>query len=134
MRVPVVRTGEAMRTGSVARSTSAAGFSVPDPAPAETASVPAGELAPVALGGMIALQELGDECAEDRAARRRGHALLAALAALQRALLTEAGDPEPLARLAGLAEQVPAAADPRLREAVAAIVLRARVELAKRGL
>ncbi len=96
--------------------------------------MPVGEAAPVMLGGMIELQELGDECLEDRAARRRGHELLAALSALQRALLADTGNPAPLARLAGLAEEIPAASDPRLREVVAAIVLRARVELAKRGL
>ncbi len=134
MRVPVVRVDGTMRMGSAARSTGAAGFSVPEAVPLGTAAVPVGEAAPVMLGGMIALQELGDECLEDRAARRRGHALLAALSALQRALLAETGDPEPLMRLVGLAEEVPPAADPRLREAVAAIVLRARVELAKRGL
>lgn len=134
MRVPVARVDGAMRMGPVARSTSVAGFSVPEPVPGGTAAVPVGEAAPVMLGGMIALQELGDECLEDRSARRRGHELLAALSALQRALLAETGNPEPLARLAALADEVPAAADPRLREAVAAIVLRARVELAKRGL
>jgi hypothetical protein len=124
-----------MRVGLPARSTSAGGFSVPEAAPVGgNAAVSVGEAGPVMLGGMIALQELGDERLEDRAARRRGHELLAALSGLQRALLADADDLEPLARLAGLAAEIPAAADPRLKEAVAAIVLRARVELAKRGL
>ncbi len=66
----------------------------------------------------------------DRAARRRGRDMLAALAELQRALL--GGDAGPaLARLAVLATEVPRAFDPGLDAVVSAIALRARVELAR---
>ncbi len=78
------------------------------------------------MGGMLALQEMPGEEVADREARRRGHDLLEALAAMQRGLLgLEGADPR---RLARLAEAVPAASDPGLREAVAAIALRARIE------
>ncbi len=107
----------------------AAGFRVPEHgrAPATAAA------AEVALSGMLALQEIDDPEQRDRAARRRGQALLAELAALQRTLLSAAGDipAAGLHRLAALAQAVPLATDPALRQAVAAIVLRCRVELAR---
>jgi hypothetical protein len=59
--------------------------------------------------------------------------LLAELAALQREVLAGAPDAARLARLTGMAAEVPEAADPRLRDAVAAIALRARVEAARYG-
>jgi hypothetical protein len=78
---------------------------------------------------MLALQEMPDPHLADREARRRGQDILAALAALQRALLGAGPlDPETLARLA---QDVPVAADPALRAAVAALVLRARIEGAR---
>jgi hypothetical protein len=86
---------------------------------------------PATLAGALALQEFGCEAPQDRAARRRGYDLLTGLRALHRALLAESPDPEPLADLARLATQVPEAADPRLREVIAELVLRARVELAR---
>jgi hypothetical protein len=93
--------------------------------------------AEVSLGAMLAIQETESAAVRDRAARRRGQDMLAALAALQRALLVGGSDPGDseggLGRLAALTEQVPEAADPALREAVAAVTLRARVELARHG-
>jgi len=90
------------------------------------------EPAEVGLAGMLALQEVQGEAVGDRAAQRRGQDLLAELVALQRALLGEDPADLPLARLVLLAAEVPEAADPALRAAVAAIVLRARIELARR--
>lgn len=93
------------------------------------------ELAEPSLAGLLALQEeLDGGPVRDRAARRRGRDLLDELAGLQRALLSGPPAPERLARLAEMAEQVPEAADPRLRDAVNAIVLRARVEAARYGM
>ena len=66
-----------------------------------------------------------------REARRRGQEMLAALARLQRALLEGHRDLPGLRRLADLAEDVPQAADPGLRQALAEVTLRARVELAR---
>jgi hypothetical protein len=85
--------------------------------------------AAVGTPSMLALQELPDPHLADREARRRGQDILEALAALQRALLGAGPlDPEGLARLA---ENVPQAADPALRAAVSALVLRARIEGAR---
>lgn len=109
------------------------GFSMPaEGAGGAGESAEIGAAAPAALSGMLSLQELGCEPAEDRAARRRGYDLLAALSALQRGLLADGEDSAHLGRLASLASNVPESADLRLREAVAGLVLRARVELAKR--
>jgi hypothetical protein len=54
------------------------------------------------------------------------------LQALQRGLLRDGSDPHGLERLAALREGE-AGSDPRLQEVVRAVVLRARVELARRG-
>lgn len=89
--------------------------------------------AEVALGAMLAMQETEGAAVRDRAARRRGQDMLAELAALQRALLAGGADESGLGRLASLAAQVPEAADPALREVVAAVTLRVRVELARHG-
>jgi hypothetical protein len=105
----------------------ARGFAVPaEPAPASAAATSAPA---VVLGGLLALQEAEAEPPRDRAARRRGRDLLAALATLQRDLLDAGPMQEVLERLAALVDQVPEAGDAVLREAVAAVVLRARVEL-----
>jgi hypothetical protein len=102
------------------------GFAVP----AERAPASAATSAPaVVLGGLLALQEAEAEPPRDRAARRRGRDLLAALATLQRALLDAGPTPEVLERLAALVDHVPEAGDPALRQSVAAVVLRARVEI-----
>jgi hypothetical protein len=113
----------------------ASGFSVPEQA-APAAAADAAEMdtvSEISLAGLLALQEEAGGGGRDRAARRRGLDLLAELAALQRDLLGGALEPERLERLAELAEQVPSAADPRLRDAVAAITLRARIEVARYG-
>lgn len=108
-------------------------------APSSGFTLPAGEArrataaapsAPAAPAGMLALQEWQGDAVRDREARRRGEAILAALAALQRALLG-GGDDAALERLAALTEDVPEAADPRLATLVRALALRARVELAR---
>lgn len=89
-------------------------------------------VAPAALASMLTLQELGGETGEDRQARRHGHLLLGALGELQRELLGGLGDGTTLERLATLLGAVPRATDRRLAAMVSAIVVRARVELARR--
>ena len=111
-------------------------FSVADGGtrPAPTGTADAEEVAEASLAGLLALQEdAGGGQIRDREARRRGRDLLAELAALQRDLLAGPPGTERLARLAGLAAAVPDAADPRLRDVVNAIALRARVETARYG-
>jgi hypothetical protein len=91
----------------------------------------AGAMAPLGLG-MLSLQESGGGAERDAAARRRAESLLEELDGLQAELLDGRRDTGRLARLAAL-EEGEAGADPGLREAVQAIVLRARIELARRG-
>ena len=119
---PVARVaGQALAGGAV--------FSLRADATEEpAAAAPAAE---VMLGGMLVLQEAESGAVRDREARRRAHDLLGALVRLQRALLAGQEDIPALHRLANLADDVPQAADEDLRAAVAAVVLRARVELAR---
>lgn len=126
----VGRVSQSTPTGRGAGRTASTGFHLPLQQPAgPAATAPAAE---VALSGMLALQELEQGEVQDREARRRGQDLLTELAALQRAVLAGPGaDTASLHRLAALAQSVPQAADPRLRQVVAAIALRSRVELAR---
>jgi hypothetical protein len=122
--------------GAICRPTPArrgvAGFGV-----VEDASVPSrpmaasGGVSLVSLDSMLALQEVDPAPERDRRARRHGEALLDALAQLQRALLRGEADPAVLQRLADLAGRTHPAASAGLRAAVAAIQLRAAVELAR---
>ncbi len=114
-----------------------AGFRVAE----DTVAAPPGnaaeaeEVAEASLAGLLALQEeLDAGPVRDREARRRGRDLLAELSALQRDVLAGPPGEARLARLADLAEAVPEAADPRLRDAVNAIVVRALVEAARYGM
>lgn len=99
------------------------------------ASGPAGAqgIAATAAIGLLGLQESAPAAERDARARRRGEAMLRELAALQVELLAGRIAPDRLRALASLAEGE-AAADPALAEAVAAIALRARIELARRGI
>ena len=108
------------------------GFALPGEAPASAAGLNAASV--VSLGDMLILQEDDDAAGRDRKARQHGRAMLAELKALQRALLADAPDPTPLRRLAALAADVPLATDPRLREAMAEVSVRAWVELARFGI
>jgi hypothetical protein len=113
-------------------ATAKPGFFVP-PEPAGTDQT-AAAAAPLATspGSMLTLQELGGETPADRQARRHGQDMLAALAELQRALLGDSDNTQALQRLTDLAAAVPLAADRRLAAMVSAIVVRVRVELARR--
>ena len=79
------------------------------------------------------MQENGGRTGRDAAARRRAASILDELQGLQAELLGGRADPARLARLAAL-QSGEEGADPALREAVRAIALRARIELARRGL
>ena len=105
-----------------------------DPARSATLEGCAAAASAAALGCMIAIQEGEPETVEDRQARRKGQELLQMLTDLQRAMLAglEAGDS--LQLLSSAITDLPRATDPRLAGIVQAIVLRTRVELARRGL
>jgi hypothetical protein len=87
---------------------------------------------PASLASVLTLQEFGAETVEDREARRHGLDMLAVLAALQRGLLSGVDNTVALQQLADLAMAVPQATEPRLAAMVSAIVVRVRVELARR--
>ena len=129
-RIPAARNGD---------------FAVPEAAAALRGPGAASALAPsAALAGLLALQEVGPEPVRDRAARRHGRAMLAALAGLQLALLAEPdsgdgrgpGSTAPAAaaveRLASLLDGMPPAEDPELAAVLDAVKLRCRIEIARR--
>lgn len=119
----------ANRAGRAARP-GAGGFRV-EAGAAEAEGVPgaARAEAPCALG-LLALQEGMPAAERDARARRRAEAMLDELAALQRDLLRGRTDRARLQRLLDLVGGEPPA-DPALAEAVAGIILRVRVELAR---
>lgn len=103
-----------------------AGTEGPGPAAAQAMAGPAAV-------GLLTLQEAGPVAERDAHARRRGESLLRELAGLQADLLAGRADPARLRAIAALAEgETPA--DPALAGAIAAIALRARIELARRGM
>ncbi len=119
-------------TGAAARPAQrkgAAGFQVPEEAHGAAGAAP---VAMMSLESMLSLQEVDPPAERDRRAKRQGQALLDALARLQASLLGGSEGTHGLEDLANLARDVPVAADPGLRGAVAAIVLRAHVEIARR--
>ena len=124
----------APRIGTRTRAPTSSGFVLPGTTPSAAGASSAAAAAPATLGSMLTLQELGGEAVADREARRHGQDLLAALAELQRALLRGGDDASALQRLAELAATVPLAGDRRLAAMVSAIVVRAKVELARRQL
>jgi hypothetical protein len=93
----------------------------------------AGGAGGVGLEGLLCLQEEEAEPPGERRARQHGRMLLEALRAAQRAMLAGCVDPRELEHLADLAESVPPTAAEDLRETLAALALRARVELACLG-
>jgi hypothetical protein len=105
----------------------AGGFNVPEDAAAPGIDAVEGAVASTVSGGGA-----GVEAVADRAARRHGQDLLAELARLQRDMLRPGGRSQALERLAVLAADTPPAADPALAMIVDGIVLRAKVELARR--
>jgi hypothetical protein len=84
-----------------------------------------------AIDGLLALQEIGD-ATSDRKAAARGDEILDRLEELRQGLLLGRIAPDRLARLAELSRGAAStASDPRLREVLGEIELRAEVELAK---
>jgi hypothetical protein len=122
--------GAAGRPGGGGRA--GQGFSLPTAGSGAGATVAAAaQLGPLGPA-LLALQEGGEAARRDDAARQRAESLLEELAGLQLEMLEGGADPERLHRLAALAPG-DAGADPTLRAAVEGVVLRARVELARRG-
>ncbi len=110
--------------GGVGFAVSGQGGAVAGPAAAAPAA---------GLEGLLQLQQFEDAATRDRQAKRHGQALLQALSELQRLLLGDGPLEDALGRLSALVETCPEASDPALAGLVGGIMLRARVELARRG-
>jgi hypothetical protein len=106
------------------------GFHLPNDAP-EAPTTAATTCAALSLQALLSLQDVQPQAERDRRARRQGEGLLSALTRLQRALLGENGAAQELTELCTLSAQSEVADDPALRDIVAAIRLRAAVELAR---
>ncbi len=124
-----VRAAERARLGMVRGKPSVGGFQMPPITEAATPNV-----APLGLGGVLALQDDGSPVLRDRLARRGGEQVLSALDAIQLALLDEAkgGLGVRLSALDQALAAMSAPADPALVPILAEIKLRAQVELARR--
>ena len=90
-------------------------------------------VAGIGLESMLALQAVDEAAERDRAAHKRGTAMVAALSRLQRAMLAEEDPSSALNALNELAGDGPLANDPELGAILRAVVLRSRVELARRA-
>jgi len=121
----------AARLGNRTKAGPASSFSVPSTR-MENASEGVAATDSVGLASVLTLQELGGETVQDREAKRHGQDMLAMLGALQRSLLGAGDSPDALQRLADLAASVPRATDRRLAALMSAIIVRVRVELARR--
>ena len=116
--------------GGAARS--AGGFSLRATSAGIAAAETAAASGTAAVGlSLLAVQENGGSAGRDAAARRRANAILDDLQGLQAELLGGRTDPARLARLAAL-QAGEEGTDSALREAVRAVSLRARIELARR--
>lgn len=91
----------------------------------------AAPVVPLGLDGLLSLQEVEPATERDARSRSRGEALLAALSRLQHQRLRGEADTALLEHMTRLCQHLAPAADPGLREAVAAITLRVHVELAR---
>ncbi len=114
------------------RSVAKPGFFVRHEATATGKATAAAPPQPTTSGSILTLQELGDETVADREARRHGLDMLTTLAELQKALLSDTDQQATLQRLSDLAAAIPCATDRRLAALVSAILVRVRVELARR--
>ena len=94
------------------------------------------ETGPIGAVNPMLLHELAldDEERRDREAQRHGGEVLDMLAELQRALLGPNVDASATERLERLVEDAPEPSDPRLGEVTRSILLRARIEIARRRL
>jgi hypothetical protein len=129
-----------LRTGAVAARTSARGttpgttFAIDDGTqPARVANAgPA--VATASIDGLLALQAAEDGATGRRKQLRRGRSLLDTLDALKLDLIAGRASESHLNQLMALIGQARVASEPRLDALLDDIELRARVELAKRGI
>jgi len=133
--VESVRAGGVGGAAPVARGgtrTAAGRFSVDDDAAPLTRNAGLSSVATIGLDSMLALQAVDEAMERDRAARKRGTAMIAALTGLQRAMLAEEDPSLALRALDQLTTDSRLADDPGLGAILRAVVLRSRVEIARR--
>ena len=90
------------------------------------------EVPGIGLESMLALQAVDESVERDRAARKRATRIIALLTDLQRAMLTEDDPSSVLNALNDLTTNCPLADDPGLGAIVRSVLLRSRVEIARR--
>jgi hypothetical protein len=132
-----VRAGGIGGSAAVARdSTRTAGgqFSVENSASPIGQSARPSAVAGIGLDSMLALQAVDEAVERDRSARKRGSAIIAALTNLQRTMLAAEDPSAALRAMSELTTDTPLAHDPGLAAILRAVVLRSRVEIARREL
>jgi hypothetical protein len=107
-------------------------FSIRDGAAPLAQQARSSAVAGIGLESMLALQAVDEAVERDRAARKRGTAMIAVLTKLQRAMLADEDPAMVLRALDELSTDGPIADDPGLGAIVRAVVLRSRVEIARR--
>jgi hypothetical protein len=107
-------------------------FSVGDGATPPTRNAGLSSVASIGLDSMLALQGIDEAIEHDRAAHKRGTAMLAALTRLQRMMLAAEDPSAALRALNELTADNRLADDPGLGAILRAVVLRSRVEMARR--
>lgn len=122
----------AARSGARGNATTAS-FTVADESPARVATTSAA-IAPASIDGLLALQAADDATAGKKRQLRRGRSLLDVLDALKLDLLAGRASESHLNQLLALIGQARVMSEPGLDALLDDIELRARVELAKRGL
>ncbi|MBK8083825.1 MAG: flagellar assembly protein FliX [Devosia sp.] len=121
--------------GPAARGTSSSAFIVDEGGPAASGARPAGGVsAPASIGALLALQSVEDPLLKRRRLVRRGNQLIDALEDLRADLLLGRISEGRLNQLMAVLSQARERAEPGLDVLIDDIELRARVELAKRGL
>jgi hypothetical protein len=108
-------------------------FSMDEAAAAPSQNARLSTIGSIGLESMLALQTVDEADERNRAARKRGNALIGALTKLQRAMLGAEDPSLALRALNVLASDGPEADDPQLGAILRAIVVRSRVEVARRA-
>ena len=134
MRIDTIRTGAIGSRGAASPSRSGVAFHVNDGGEAQRANAAAPAAATHDIGSLLALQAVEDPTVRKRKLVRRGNQLLDTLDEIKADLLVGRASEGRLNQLMALISQAREKSDPRLDALLDDIELRARVELAKRGL
>lgn len=134
VRIDTIRTGAVSSRGSASRSGSGVAFTVNDGAQTQRTSAPAQTSSAQDIGSLLALQSVEDPLLKKKKLVRRGRELLDTLDDIKADLLVGNVNEGRLGQLMALISQARERDEPGLDGLLDDIELRARVELAKRGL